>query len=66
MFVSPATAGDINRRSQARPGQPRQKARPYLKNNQGKKSSRCGSHGRAPAWQAQSPEFKLHYAKKKK
>jgi hypothetical protein len=40
-------------------GPPKQKAKPCLKNNQSKKGWRSGSHGKPPASQAQSPEFKL-------
>jgi hypothetical protein len=33
------------------PGQSGQKVRPYLQNKTNKKSWRCGSSGRMPAWQ---------------
>jgi hypothetical protein len=61
----PSYSGSINQEDLS-PGQPRHKARTYLKNNQCKKSWGCGSSSRAPAQQVQRPEFKLQYCQKKK
>jgi hypothetical protein len=48
------------------PGQPGQKVRTYLQNNQSKKSWRHGSSGRAPAYLAQSQVQTPVQEKKKK
>jgi hypothetical protein len=56
--VIPVTVGVVNREN-CGPDWPGQKARPCLQNNQGKKGWRCGSSGKVPAKQAQSPDFKL-------
>jgi hypothetical protein len=45
-------------------GQPGQKVRPYLQNNQSKKGWRHDSSCRAPIWQAQSHESKSQYCQK--
>jgi hypothetical protein len=44
----------------------KQISRTYQKNNQSKKRWGRVSGDRAPAWQAQGPEFELQYQKKKK
>jgi hypothetical protein len=41
------------------------KGRACKKNDKSKKGWACDSSGRAPIWQAQSPEFKPQYHKKK-
>jgi hypothetical protein len=38
---------------------------PYFQNNQSKMDWRCGSRGRAPALQTQSPDFKTQTHQKK-
>jgi hypothetical protein len=58
------TAGSLKQEDHS-PRWPVQKTGPYLKNNQSKKSWRCGLSGRATAYQERSPKFKPQYHQKK-
>jgi hypothetical protein len=58
MPVIPAMAGSVKKEDWG-PGQPGQKMRPYVKNNQSKKKTGGMAQVVALAEQAWSPEFKL-------
>jgi hypothetical protein len=56
MPVIPATAQNTKQEDSS-PGFPGKEQNPISKITRAKKGWRCGSNGRAPAWQVQGPEL---------